>query len=203
MRGLLPALLESPVRSPRIEDLMASVSSRVGRFLSARVRRGAAGQPPAHLSVHLLALDKEGLWTLDADSQAVLTVPSSREGQLWEALGDAKGRTLQDARRDPGFSAQHDVVGVAPAPHRATLAMCVVPVMTLVEPAQSKARAVLRLVVQEERREGRAARGRAARRPIISPLEQAVMEAVAKVLAGALSVLDSTVAQKVRCEHRT
>jgi hypothetical protein len=198
-KEVLPTLLDIPMRSSKIQDLMTAVPLSLYRFLSATTSLGAKS-----VSVHLFALDSEGLWTVDSSRtfvdddgvRGILTVPvegPNVSSILADVVKSNARRIVEDVELEPLFDPEHDLVGLPVTRRRAAekISMLCIPISTvnMQETEGTKTRGVLRYCVYVGAGSGEEA---------ITPLEDYLLEAIAHILGGAIRLLDTSVATKVR-----
>ncbi len=192
VKDLLPLLLEVPMRYTRIQELMRTVSSQVEHFLSFYAGHNSQRQ----LKIDLFARDQEGLWTVarkdDQEDDVILTVGGEGRSVLGQVASDGRARVLLDVGTQPASHVRDDLMGVEAADvARSRVALAVFPIATLSSDSgagATKLRGLLRCVAMAPREENGL--------PLLSPLEESVLEAVAHVLSGSITVLDSAVASK-------
>jgi len=186
LESLLPLLLDIPGRSHKIEDVMQAVSSEAERLLLPVV--GAR----CSVFVDLFVIDVEGLWTAkQCHGRGMFTIGLGKKarGMMASVASDGVKRVVVDAYKDRAVAPEEDLLGIdlqSRSKDLNSLSLLCLPVTTIGDGGEARVRGVLRYAIQNSGDES------------FTRLEESVLCALAKVLGGAIAVLDAAAASKVR-----
>ncbi|EWM30241.1 hypothetical protein Naga_100003g97 [Nannochloropsis gaditana] len=206
-KDLLPMLLEMPMQHIRIEDFIRSISSNVENFFSSSLFTSSRVRGNRQFYIDLFVQDETGLWTVARDaspSKGIVRVSSTPHGVLAQAARTKRRQSQvelgQHQQGREGKIRKDDLVGLSVtnvADTRMTLTVLPIVAPSGPQGGQLHFRGLLRCVVAASEHSTNAAHlvcGDGT--PLISKEEEDVLDTIACVITGSITIFDSVAASK-------